>query len=66
MKALVIIIACVAVSLILKVISILTSGERMHSVGAKANSNSKNMPKIDVTNEAELRDALKYYNDMAD
>lgn len=66
MKALIIILAAIALSLVLKAIDVFTSRKRINSVGAKSNGFSKNMPKIDITNEEELKEALKYYKDMAD
>ncbi len=65
MKALIIILACIALALVLKVVDLYTS-HRINSVGAKSNKLSGNMPKIDITNEAELKEALKYYKGLAD
>lgn len=65
MKALIIILACIALALVLKVVDLYTS-HKINSVGAKSNKLSGNMPKIDITNEAELKEALKYYKGLAD
>lgn len=65
MKALIVILACIALALAIKVVDLLT-GRRINSVGAKSNKLSSDMPKIDITNEAELKEALKYYKDLAD
>jgi len=65
MKALFVILACIALALVLKVVDLLTS-KRINSVGAKSNKLSGDMPKIDITNEEELKEALKYYKGLAD
>ncbi|MCQ2134551.1 MAG: hypothetical protein MJY88_06250 [Bacteroidales bacterium] len=65
MKALIIILACIALALVLKVVDLMTS-RKINSVGAKSNKLSGDMPKIDITNEAELKEALKYYKGLAD
>lgn len=65
MKALFVILACIALALVLKVVDLLTS-KRINSVGAKSNKLSGDMPKIDITNEKELKEALKYYKGLAD
>lgn len=65
MKALIVIAALVALAFVFRVVELLT-GRRIKSVGAKSNRLSGNMPKIDITNEAELKEALKYYKDLVD
>lgn len=65
MKALIVILTCIAFALVLKVIDLMTS-RKINSVGAKSNKLSGDMPKIDITNEAELKEALKYYKGLAD
>lgn len=65
MKALIIILACIALALVLKVVDLMTS-RKINSVGAKSNKLSGDMPKIDITNEAELKEALNYYKGLAD
>lgn len=65
MKALIVILTCIALALVLKVVDLMT-GRRIKSVGAKSNRLSGDMPKIDITNQAELEEALKYYKDLED
>ncbi len=65
MKALIIILACLVLSLILKGMESLTS-RKTNSVGAKSNSESGKIAKIDITNESELKEALENYKDLAD
>jgi len=66
MKAIIIILATIALSLVLRIVDVFTSRKNIKSVGAKANGLSKDMPKIDITNEEELKEALKFYKGMAD
>lgn len=66
MKALLIILAVLAFSLVLRIIDTFTSRRKINSVGAKSNSISKDMPKVDITNEEELKKALDHYRGMAD
>lgn len=66
MKALIIILACIAFSLVFKAVDFYSSRKKINSVGAKSNSLSRDIPRIDITNEAELKEALKYYKGMAD
>lgn len=66
MKALFIIPGCIALALILKVMDILTSRKNIASVGAKSNKLYRNMPKIDITDEEQLRKALEYYKGLPD
>lgn len=66
MKALFIILGCIVLALILKVVDLLTSRKNIASVGAKSNRLSRNMPKIDITDEEQLREALEYYKGLPD
>lgn len=66
MKALLIILAVLAFSLVLRIIDIFTSRRKINSVGAKSNNISKDMPKVDITNEEDLKKALDHYRGMAD
>lgn len=66
MKAIIIIISSIVLALILKVVDILTSRQNIRSVGAKSNKLSRNMPKIDITDEEQLREALEYYKGLPD
>lgn len=66
MKALLIILGCIALALVLKIAELLSSRRRINSVGAKSNKWSADMPKVDITNEAELKKALESYKGLAD
>ena len=66
MKALIIILGSIVLAIILKVVDILTSKKNIASVGAKSNKRSRNMPKIDVTDEKQLNEALDYYKGLPD
>ena len=66
MKALFIILGCIVLVLILKVIDLLTSRKNIASVGAKSNKLSRNTPKIDTTDEKQLREAIDYYKGFPD
>lgn len=66
MKALLIIVGCIALALVLKMVDYFSSNHNIKSVGAKSNMASRNIPKIDITNEEELKKALEFYKGMED
>lgn len=66
MKAFLIIIVSILFALVLKAIDYFTNRENIKSVGAKSNKESRDMPKIDITNEEELKKALEYYKGLPD
>ena len=66
MKALIIIAVCLTLALVLRIFEILTSRQNINSVGGKANRNSRNMSRVDITDAEDLRKALELYRDLAD
>jgi len=66
MKGFIIIIVSLVFALVLKVIDLLVSSKNIKSVGAKSNKESRNIPRLDITNEKELKEALEYYKGLAD
>ncbi|MCQ2141295.1 MAG: hypothetical protein MJY83_02985 [Bacteroidales bacterium] len=66
MKALIIIASCIAFAFLFRVVEYFTSKEGIKSVGAKANRNYKDMAKLDINNEEELKKALEAYKDLID
>ncbi len=66
MKALIIIAVCLTLALVLRIFEILTSRQNINSVGGKANRNSRNMSKVDITDAEDLKKALELYRDLAD
>lgn len=66
MKALIIIAVCLTLALVLRIFEILTSRQNIKSVGGKANRNSRNMSKVDITDAEDLKKALELYRDLAD
>lgn len=66
MKALIIIVVCLSLALVLRIFEILTSRQNINSVGGKANRNSRNMSKVDITDAEDLKKALELYRDLAD
>lgn len=66
MKALIIIATCIAFAFVLKVIEVISNRQNIKSVGAKSNKESRNIPKIDITNPEELKKALEYYKGLPD
>lgn len=66
MKAILIILACIALSFILKVIDYFTNRKDSGNTGSKTNVNFKDMPKVDINNKEELQKALDYYKYLSD
>lgn len=66
MKALIIIAVCLTLALVLRIFEILTSRQNINSVGGKANRNSRNIAKVDITDAESLKKALELYKDLAD
>ena len=66
MKAIIIIISCIALALALKTIDIVTSKKRINSVGAKSNDNSKYIAHIDVNDPVSVQEGLAHYKDLDD
>lgn len=66
MKALIIIAACLALALVFRAADLLSNRRKIKSVGAKSNKASRDIPKININDEAELLGALEYYKDMVD
>ncbi|MDD5951666.1 MAG: hypothetical protein PUC53_07360 [Bacteroidales bacterium] len=66
MKALIIIAVCLTLALVLRIFEILTSRQNINSVGGKANRNSRNMSRVDITDAEDLKKALELYRDLAD
>jgi|GEM_PF-1741675 len=66
MKAIIIIAACLAVAVALRVIEILSSRSRIRSVGAKSNRNSRNIATIDITDPMSIEEGLEHYKDLDD
>lgn len=66
MKALIIIAVCLTLALVLRIFEILTSRQNINSVGGKANRNSRNIAKVDITDAESLKNALELYKDLAD
>ena len=65
MKALIIIAVCLTLALVLRIFEILTSRQNINSVGGKANRNSRNMSRVDITDAEDLKKALELYRDLA-
>jgi len=66
MKAFLVIFVSIAFALVLKAVDYFTSRRNIKSVGAKSNKASREMPRIDITNDEELKKALDYYKDLPD
>lgn len=66
MKALLVIFVSILFAVVLKAVDYFTSGRKIKSVGARSNKESRNIPRIDITNQEELKKALEYYKGMAD
>lgn len=66
MKALIIIAVCLTLALVLRIFEILTSRQNINSVGGRANRNSRNIAKVDITDAESLKNALELYKDLAD
>ncbi len=66
MKALIIIAAVIVLAFILRIADVLASRKVINSAGAKANLQSKNMVKLDINNEEDLKTALEYYKGLED
>lgn len=66
MKALIIIAVCLTLALLLRIIDLFTSRKNINSVGGRANRNSRNIAKVDITDAESLKKALELYKDLAD
>lgn len=66
MKAFIVILTTILSAMVLKVADYFTNTRGIKSVGAKSNKESRNIPKIDITNQNDLKKALEYYKEMAD
>jgi len=66
MKALIIIAACLALALVLKVMEMLISRKPINSVGAKANDKSMNIAKIDINDPESVAQAVEHYKHLDD
>ena len=66
MKALIIIAVCLTLALLLRIIELFTSRKNINSVGGRANRNSRNIAKVDITDAESLKNALELYKDLAD
>ena len=66
MKALIIIAVCLTLALLLRIIELFTSRKNINSVGGRANRNSRNIAKVDITDAESLKKALELYKDLAD
>lgn len=66
MKALIIIAACLVLAFLFRVIDQLSSRRVINSVGARANSRSKDMARIDINDANQLKEALEHYKDLID
>ena len=66
MKALIIIAVCLTLALLLRIIELFTSRKNIHTVGGRANRNSRNIAKVDITDAESLKNALELYKDLAD
>ena len=66
MKAIAIIISCIALAIVLKTIDVLTSRKRINCVGAKANANSKYIARIDVNDPVSVQEGIAHYKNLDD
>lgn len=66
MKAIIIVAACLLLAVVLKVIESISSRKPINSVGARANSNSKNIAKIDINDKHSLEEAIERYKYLDD
>ena len=66
MKAIIIILCCILFACVLKAIEFFSNRKNINSVGARSNRNSKDIARININDEKELKEALKYYKDLAD
>ena len=65
MKALIVIAALIVLAFVLRAVEYFTSS-KIKSVGAKSNTKSKDMAKIDINDEKALKEALDYYKNLTD
>ena len=66
MKAIIIVAACLLLAVVLKANEIISNRRPINSVGARANSNSKNIAKIDINDKQSLEDAIARYKYLDD
>ncbi len=66
MKALIIIAACILLSVVLKAALYFTERRPIHSVGGKANIYSTEMAKYDLNDPEDVKRAMEVYKDLAD
>lgn len=66
MKALIIIAACLALAIILRIVEVTLESRPIKSVGAKANDKSRSMAKIDINNPMSIAEAIEHYKDLDD
>ena len=66
MKALLIIVACLALALVLRIAELVITRKPINSVGAKANDQSRNMAKIDLNDPKSVAEAVAHYKNLDD
>lgn len=66
MKAIIIIAACLALAVVLRVADVMLSHKPIRSVGAKANDRSRGMARIDVNNPESIAEAVEHYKNLDD
>lgn len=66
MKALIIIACCIAFAFVLKMVDVFSNRQNIKSVGAKSNKESRNIPKVDISNPEEVKKAMEYYKGLTD
>lgn len=66
MEAIIVIAVTILFAFVLKALDYFSNRRNLKSVGAKSNAMSRNIPKVDITNPEELKNALDYYTDFPD
>jgi len=66
MKAIIIILATLVVLTAIRAIEVLADRRRINSVGAKANKNSRNIARYDISDKESVRNLVNDFKDLAD
>ena len=66
MKALLIILGCLALAVLLRILDACTSRRRIPSVGTRANGKSRGMARIDLNDRTAVQEILARYKDLDD
>jgi len=66
MKAILIIVGCIALALCFRVVDYIFSRKRIRSVGAKSNKNSYGMATIDLSDPISVKEGLEHYKHLED